>query len=371
MRLVATKSVEPGTKLGKPIFNDNGQVLLFEGVELTERVLERLLNLGISFIYIYDERTEDIVVEDVITDETRHKAIKFIKREFQSISNDLKLNMSINCDYLSRNFSEVVKSILSDIKQKEDALALLSDVYVYDNYIFTHSLNVTVYTLALAVEVGFTEKQLMEIGLGALLHDVGKMAIPSEILNKPGRLTREEFDVIKTHPKVGFDMLKNLPNISLVTAHCALQHHERMDGTGYPQGLTNESIHLYAKLIGIADVFDAVTSHRVYRRPMLPHEALELLYSGVNTQFDKRLVEAFSRAVAVYPVGVTVTLNDEREAIVIKQNKQLSSRPVVRVISEKGKKLESSYDINLMQQINITIVEIESTQAAPASSKKE
>ncbi|WP_100405336.1 HD-GYP domain-containing protein [Bacillus solitudinis] len=363
MRLVATKSVEPGVKLGKPIYNDNGQTLLFEGAVLSERVLARLINLDIAFIYIHDERTEDIIAEDVISVQTKQTALKSIKMEFESIAKDAKLKKSVNGDYLSRSFSLVIESILKDIKSNPDTLALLSDVYVYDSYIFTHSLNVTVYALALAVELNFTDKQLLEIGVGALLHDIGKMVIPMEILAKPGRLTEEEFKEVKKHPKAGFDLLRNLPNISLLSAHCALQHHERLNGGGYPQGLEAEEIHPYGKILGIADVFDAVTSHRVYRRPMLPHEGLELLYAGVGTQFDKTLVEAFSRAIAVYPVGLTLTLNDGRVAIVIKQNKQLSSRPVVRVISDGKTNLETPYDLDLMKEINVTIIETESTLA--------
>ncbi|GAE33233.1 HD-GYP domain-containing protein [Halalkalibacter akibai] len=254
--------------------------------------------------------------------------------------------------------------ILADIKNNKDALAILSDIFVYDSYIFTHSLNVTVYTLGLAVELGFTEKQLMDIGMGALLHDVGKMAIPTEVLNKPGRLTVEEFEIIKSHAKAGYDMLRNAPNISLLSAHCAFQHHERIDGTGYPQGLKGNQIHYYAKLIAIADVFDAVTSNRIYRKPMLPHEGLELLYSGVENQFDQSLVEAFRKTIAVYPAGLKVKLSDGRVGIVVKQNKQLSTHPVVRIIEEHSRELANPYQLDLVEQLNVTIVETETTLAA-------
>ena len=237
MRLVATRSLGAGEKLGKPIYNDNGQILLHKGALLTERVINRLFEMGISFVYIEDARTNGIDVADIVSDATKKAAVKTIKDEFLHIAKDMKLKKVFNGDHFSKGFSKVVKTILSDIKNNEEALALLSDVYVYDNYIFTHSLNVTVYTLGLAVELGFNEKQLMEIGMGALLHDVGKMAIPVEILNKPGRLTADEYEAVKNHAKAGFDMLRRIPNISLLTAHCAFQHHERLDGTGYPRGL--------------------------------------------------------------------------------------------------------------------------------------
>ncbi|WP_227937384.1 HD-GYP domain-containing protein [Alkalihalobacillus deserti] len=364
MRLVSTRSVTAGSKLAKPIYNDNGQVLLFQGAELTDRVLNRLSQLGFTFIYVQDERTDDIDIENVVREETKRKAVKTIKKEFQVIANDLNLKKTFNGDHLSKDFSKVIKAILSDIKENENALTILSDMFVYDSYIFTHSLNVTVYTLGLAVELGFNDKQMMDIGMGALLHDVGKMAIPVEVLNKPGRLNDEEFSIIQTHAKAGFDMLRNAPNLSLLTAHCAYQHHERLDGTGYPQGLKDNQIHYYAKIMAIADVFDAVTSNRIYRKSMLPHEGLELLYAGVGKQFDKTLVEAFRRTIAVYPAGLKVKLSDGRMAIVVKQNKQLSTHPVVRIIEENNIEISPSYDVDLMKQLNVTIVETETTLAA-------
>ncbi|MDT8858677.1 HD-GYP domain-containing protein [Alkalihalobacillus sp. MEB130] len=366
MRLVAVRSVTAGAILAKPIYNDNGQILLCEGVELTERSLTRLYELGISFIYIHDKRTNDIEIETGVSLETKRKALKAIKSEFQAISNQVKLKKSLNLDHFEKDFAVIIRAILSDIKNNDNALTLLSDMFVYDSYIFTHSLNVTVYTLGLAVDLGFSDKQLMDIGLGSLLHDVGKMVIPLEILNKPGRLTDEEFQVMQEHSMAGFNILRNIPNLSLLSAHCALQHHERLDGTGYPRGLKHDDIHYYAKMIAIADVFDAVTSHRVYRKPMLPHEGLELLYSGVGNQFDQNLVEAFRRTVAIYPVGLTVTLSDQRVGIVVKQNKQLSTHPVVRIIEENGVELKETYDIDLMKQYNVTIVATEATLAAAA-----
>ncbi|ARK31964.1 HD-GYP domain-containing protein [Halalkalibacter krulwichiae] len=364
MRLVSTRSVEVGAKLGKAIYNDSGQVLLNTGAMLTERVLNRLIGLGYTFIYIQDEQTKGVEFNSVVKEETKRLAIHTIKTKFQTIADGIQLRKSLNCDRLNKDFSKVVEVILDDIKNNKNAVEILSDVFIYDSYIFTHSLNVTVYTLRLAIELGFSDKQLMEIGLGALLHDVGKMAIPVEILNKPDRLTDEEYQMIKSHARAGYDLLRNVPNVSLVTAHCALQHHERPDGTGYPQGLKGNEIHLYAKIIAVADVFDAVTSNRIYRKPMLPHEGLELLYSGVGHQFEHSLVEAFRNTIAVYPVGLRVKLSDGRKGFVMKQNKQLSTHPIVHVTEEHNLVLAIGYDIDLTKHLNVTIIETETTLAA-------
>ncbi|WP_209125036.1 HD-GYP domain-containing protein [Alkalihalobacillus sp. BA299] len=363
MRLVSTKSLNENACLAKPIINDNGQVLLQQGVPLTSRMIQRLIELGITFVYIEDELTADVGAKEGISDEVRFRAIGTIKSEFNEICDDLKLKKSFHNARLNQNFAKVIRSILSEVKNNPKALSLLSDVYLYDSYIFTHSLNVTVYTLALALELKFNEKQLMEIGMGAILHDVGKMAIPTEILNKPDRLTNEEFSIIKSHAQAGYEILKDQPNISLLTAHCAFQHHERINGSGYPRGIKGDEIHLYAKIIGVCDVFDAVTSNRVYRSAMLPHEALELLYSGVGTLYDKEIVEAFRNTIAMYPVGITVGLSDGREGIVVKQNNELSTRPVVRIICEDDQKV-APYEVDLMKHVNVTITKCETVLAS-------
>ncbi|GAE30290.1 HD-GYP domain-containing protein [Halalkalibacter hemicellulosilyticus] len=363
MRLVSTQAVTEGDILAKTIHNDSGQVLLQEGISLSSRMIGRLHELGISFIYIKDDRTADIEIEEAIQRETKQNAIKTIKREFRVVSEKSTLNKAFNSPQMNKHFSKVIDEILNDLNSHQQALSILSDVITYDNYVFTHSLNVTVYTLRLALELNYNEKQLKEIGLGAILHDVGKMMIPLEILNKPGKLTDEEFSMIKAHASEGFEYLRKQHDVPLLAAHCAFQHHERLDGSGYPRGIQHNEIHEYAKVIAIADVFDAITSQRVYRHAMLPNEALELLYAGAGTQFDQSLVEAFRSVVALYPEGLSVTLSDGREGIVVKQNQSLTTHPIVRIIRENGCDLQDCYDLDLAQQLDVTIVKIESILA--------
>lgn len=369
MRLVPTEILKEKDKLAKSIFNENGQILIHVGVPLTRRIIDRLIDIGITYVYIEDDKTSDIISQSVITEETRVRSINQIKSEFTSIADEMKLKKTFNGDHLSKNFTQIVSDLLDEIKGNDDVLTVLSDVFLYDSYIFSHSLNVTVYSLGLALELKFSEKKLMELGLGAILHDVGKMLTPNEILNKPGRLTNEEFEIIKKHTTDGYKMLKDLPNIPLLTAHCAFQHHERLNGTGYPQGLAGDKIHPYAQIIGICDVFDAVTSNRVYRRAMLPHEGLELLYTGVGTQFDTELVKSFSKTIAIYPDGLTVGLSNGCTGVVSKQNKELSTRPVVRVLTENGTEV-NPYEIDLMKHVNITITDCEDVFADLSASSK-
>lgn len=366
MRIVATALLKENTKLAKPICNENGIPLIQSGIPLTRQVIDRLIGLGIAYVYIEDDRTNDIDAKPVISEKTRAESIQLIKREFTKIADEMRLKKRFNGDHLSKDFSKIIADILEEIKSNNDALMMLSDAFLHDSYIFSHSLNVTVYALGLALELKLSDKQILELGLGAILHDVGKMLTPPEILNKPGRLTKEEFEIMKQHTIDGFQMLKDLPNIPLLAAHCALQHHERMNGSGYPRGLKGDEIHLYAQILGICDVFDAVTSHRVYRRAMLPHEGLELLYSGSGTLYNTELIRAFRNIVAIYPDGLEVMLSDGRSGVVVKQNHELSTRPVVRIFKENGMEVKP-YDVDLMKTMNVTIVSCEMVLAEPVA----
>ena len=166
---------------------------------------------------------------------------------------------------------------------------------------------------------------------------------------KPDKLTEEEFAEIKKHTESGFMILKEVKTIPLVVAHCAYPHHERLDGTGYPRGLKDDEIQYFAKIIAVADVFDAITSNRVYRNAMLPHEVLEILYAGCGRLFDLKIVEAFRSAVAIYPVGVTGELSNRTLGTVKKQNMGLGDRPIIEIMEEDGKSLDEPYQIDLSE----------------------
>lgn len=360
MRLVATSTVEPGTILAKTIYNDRGQALLSDGVELSNKTLQRLNQLGISYIYIKDSKTEDISFVDPISEKLRREAVTAIESTFKQLHSDAALSSSIVIEKASKRFTEIIRNLLTEIKSNDDLFAILSDVYTYDSYIFTHSLNVTMYSLAIGIEMNLTQKQLELLGMGAILHDVGKMKVPEEILLKPGKLTAEEFEEIKKHPEDGFNILRNVPNISLLVAHCAYQHHERLNGSGYPRGIQEEDIHCFGKIIAVADVFDAVTSNRVYRQAMLPQDGLEILFAGVGTLYDEKVVDAFRMAVAIYPVGITVELNDGRKGVISRQNLGLSDRPVVRVLEESGQAV-TPYELDLSETLDVVITGCDTT----------
>ena len=274
MRLVGTKNIKENAVLAKPIYNERGKILVNSGVSLDNKLIKRLLDLGISYVYLKDVNTTDIKVNSVISDQLKWEAMSTIEQSFLKIKNADSASILMIMEKSAPSFKKLIGKVLEELKNHTELFSLMSDVYLYDNYIFSHSLNVTLYTLALGLELKLSPKQLEILGLGAILHDVGKMNVPLEILMKPGKLTEEEYEVIKKHAEAGFEMLRKVESMPLLVAHCAYQHHERINGSGYPRGLKEEEIHLFGKILAVADVFDAITSNRVYRDALLPHEAI-------------------------------------------------------------------------------------------------
>lgn len=362
MRLIALENCGPGTKLGKSIYNEKGKVLLTKGTELTPPLIKRLRKYNISAVYIEDELSEGIEIVEAIPAELRIEAIGLITEGFHIIA-DLRSSRHVQgmmkSDRVIRSFQKVFRDIHSYLSSNQQALNLLATTKIHEDYVYTHSLNTSMYTCQLAIENGLPIKSIEEIGLGAMLHDLGKVYIPKEILNKPGKLTGEEFDVVKKHCELGFEILRKIDGLPLSVAHCAFQHHERMDGLGYPRGLTENEIHRFAKLLSVADVFEAVTSSRVYRAAMLPHKGLELLYAGSGTQFESRQVQLFKECIAVYPPGLPVKLNDGRVGIVSKYHFRSAGRPEVRIFRDEEGRNVSPYEIDLTasEHLAVDIVE--------------
>jgi HD-GYP domain-containing protein (c-di-GMP phosphodiesterase class II) len=363
MRLITLDRCRQGLKLGKSIFHENGKVLLTEGTELTDTLIARLKRFNIFTVYIHDEASEGIEIVDSIPDELRVEAMNLITEGLDSIAG-LKTKTSniqgmMKTGRAIRSIQKIFKDLVSSLNENRSALNLLATTKVHENYLYTHSLNVSIYACQLALENGLPLKNIEEIGLGAMLHDVGMLYLSQEIINKPGKLTNFEYEQIKAHSELGFDILRSFHEIPLTVSHCALQHHERIDGTGYPRGLKDKDIHNYAKILSVADVFDAITGHRSYRRGLLPHKGLEILYAGSGTQFDNKQVQLFRDCIAIYPQGLTVKLNDGRIGIVSKYNFKSVGRPEIRIISDEEQQDVQPYeiDLSLSDQLTVEIVE--------------
>lgn len=361
MRLITLNHCKPGIKLGKTIYNTNGKVLLAAGTELTSSLITGLKKHNVFTIYIEDDVSEGIEIIESIPEELRIEAVNVITEGLDTIAGlkTAKIRGMMKSERAIRSFQKIFKDILNCLTETQTALNLLATTKIHENYLYNHSLNVTVYACQLAIANGLPLKNIEEIGLGAMLHDIGKVYIAKEILNKPGKLTAEEFEHIKSHSELGFEILRKIHEIPLTVAHCAFQHHERIDGSGYPRGLTGDEMHKYAKILSVVDVFDAVTSHRVYRESLLPHRGLELLYTGNGTQFEPKQIELFKGCIAIYPQGLTVKLNDGRTGIVSNYNFHAVGRPVIRIFRNEENEDVQPYEIDLAEknQLSVEIVE--------------
>ncbi|MDT3425128.1 putative nucleotidyltransferase with HDIG domain [Paenibacillus forsythiae] len=353
MRLVPINRLQEGMRLGRKIYNDEGLVLLSDGVVLNASLISRLSRIDIGYVYIHDELTEDVEIPDILQGETRNQALKTIRTQFQEMSGASGIRKGFY--HLDKKFSKVMDSILDDMSGQEDPMIMLHDMHTTDNYLYSHSLNVCLYTLVLGIAYGYSRSDLNMLGLGALLHDIGKTQIPVKIVQKPGMLNDEEFRHMQAHTEIGFKILKEEPNIPLLVAHCALQHHERINGSGYPRGLLGPQIHEFAKWIGVADSYDAMTSSRVYKKAMLPHQAVEALYVGSGTLYEQQQLEIFRDRVAIYPIGLHVRLSNGETGVVVRIDPSLPHRPVVRVIEGPEREKITPYELDLRKTLSVII----------------
>lgn len=366
MRLVPVRKLQEGMRIGKKIYSDEGVILLADGVTLTAQLIRRLIELDIGYIYIEDSLTEGITIPEMLQEETRRNALQNIRKNFQRLSETSKMVKSYF--HLGKDFSKVMESILKDVSSQEESMILLMDMNTADHYLYKHSLNVCVYSLILGIANGYSEDQLMVLGLGALLHDIGKTQIPQRILLKPHKLTDEEFHMMQAHTEIGYKILKDEPNIPLLAAHCAFQHHERMNGSGYPRGIKGNDIHEYAQWVALADSYDAMTSHRVYRPAMLPHQAAEVLYAGSGTLYDQKKLELFRDRVVIYPPGLTVKLSTGETGVVSKIHLSTPHRPVIRIFGDaEGQALQAPYEMDLARKLSVIITDVDGTDAMPVS----
>ncbi|UUZ79500.1 HD-GYP domain-containing protein [Paenibacillus sp. P26] len=360
MRLIPTKSCPPGMRLGKCIYNEDGIILLNEGVELTVGLVGRLQRLGIDFIYIHDPVTDDIQVEDPISDETRIKALAEIRTNFGHFMENASKSKFSKSHTLGRAFGGVMKMIIDDLSGKPDTLLMLMNMNVMGNYLYQHSLNVCIYATMLGMVSGYSKDESLALGLGALLHDIGMTKIKTELIMAPRKLTGDELQEVKRHTEIGFKLLKDEPNIPALAAHCAFQHHEREDGSGYPRGIQGKDIHEYAKWIAVADSYDAMTTHRPYRSAMLPHQAMEALFAGVGTWYEQKKVALFRDNVALYPLGLSVQLSTGESGVVVSIHYAVPHRPVVRVLKDAdGRPVAAPYEVDLSQKLTVFISHVD------------
>jgi HD-GYP domain-containing protein (c-di-GMP phosphodiesterase class II) len=299
-------------------------------------------------VWVDDELSEGIVPQTVITDETRRKTAGAVGSALNEARSALTKGKGLSDSALS-DLSDVADLVSQEVQNTPDVALHLADMMGADQYLLQHVVDVTALGVLLARRafhdhgwVDFTgrrrfdgvESRLQKIGLGLLLHDIGKLIVPKDVLDKPGRLTEEEWAVMRRHPVVGCDMLGD--DASFLVRAVVRHHHERWDGKGYPDRLAGNRIHQFARIAAVADVYDAVTSERVYKPAAPPHVGVEIVQTGAGTHFDPEVVGVFSKVVMPYPPGYEVDLADGRRAVVIDVDVDQPFRPHVRVRNDDG-----------------------------------
>ena len=249
---------------------------------------------------------------------------------------------------------ELFSTMMEELLSKKNILVNLVDIKSMDNYTYQHSVNVAVLSLILGLRLKLNRIELQDLCIGALVHDIGKILTPKSILLKEDTLTESELEIMRQHTTKGFDYIKNIPEVTAMSRAIALQHHERYDGSGYPEGRKGEKIHKFGRIVAIADVYDALTSDRPYRRALSPSEALEYIMAGGASQFDYEMVKTFAQVIVPYPEGTLVALSTGEYAVVEEVFQNYPLRPKVKIIkSDIPDRINAV--VNLIEALDIVI----------------
>ncbi|HHW15668.1 MAG TPA: HD-GYP domain-containing protein [Firmicutes bacterium] len=310
MRYLPISQVSEGMVLGRTVFDAAGNPLLTEGTRLTSAYVDRLRELGYPALYIRSAlEPETFDFAEPVRQETRLKA-QAVLRELAADLADKGITPK-RLEAAQGLVAEMVDELLG---QDELVLSVM-EIRSLDSYTFSHSVNTCILSVMAGISLGLDRSRLIDLGVGALLHDLGKIFVPREILTKPGPLTVEEFSQVQTHCRRGYNLLRD--QVNLLSAHVAYQHHERADGSGYPRGLRRDEMILFARIAAVADSFDAMTSNRVYSQALLPDHAIGVLFRETPARYDFECVRALARYVAAYPIGSVVRLESGESGEVV------------------------------------------------------
>ncbi len=375
--------------MGDDIYDEYNRLLLGRGATIKGAYVTRLKRMGLPALYVQDADTSDIQVPKVIPPAARTKALKNLTDTFSAISKSTEdfrqLSMEAAHENIqSKKFMDTFKSLthnqgidqlVGDVNtfidqlMNRDVIVGLNSIKTHDGYTFQHSIDVTIMAVLLARKLGWSEERLRDFGIGCLLHDMGKIFVDAEILNKPDRLSEEEFERMKAHPTMGYELIKTIaPSISYLIPHVAYQHHERQDGSGYPRGLKGDNtlgehkpnmIHDFGAVAAVADIYDAMASDRPYRSGWPADRIVGLIGDSSGTHLNTRVVDVFLKTVAPYPIGTMVrVLNGAYEGykgVVADVDDSVLNRPKVRLLFNTEDERIDAVEIDLKEEEEIKV----------------
>jgi putative nucleotidyltransferase with HDIG domain len=327
-----------------------------------ESQVESMKRQGVCSLYINVDKGRDTAVDTVQPvaeasdiqkrEEEYYKELQRAKAVYsqaletaREVLNSIKKGTTFSLEKVEKAAESVVESI----KRNPDTLISLSQLKGYDEYTYTHSVGVSILMTSLANSMNYTGERLVQATIGGLLHDIGKMRIPEAILNKPGKYTEWEFKVMKKHPEHGLEIVKDRKNLSEFSKTIIIQHHERFNGGGYPHGLKGKQIEEVGLISAVADVYDALTSNRVYRAAWPPQKALAMIFQGANEDYSRRIVELFTKHLGIYPAGSFVKLVSGAMGVVTRVDRgNLLAPRIVMLFDENGKRLDKPVEMDLV-----------------------
>lgn len=326
--------------LAKDVFDDCDRILLSAGIRLKTDLVDLLGKYRIYSVWVETvaDNHEITAMQDTVNMATRMKLVENIQKTFCSDN-----GIATYLPYLYKNIEQVV----GEISARNDVLIYLNDINVKSDYLFVHSVNVGLFSIVLGKAMGLCPAELCVLGMGGLLHDIGKTHIARSIIEKNGLLTADEFAEIKKHPLAGYNILKTKGNVDECVMLMALQHHERYAGLGYPNNIKGEEIHPFSRIVAVADVYDALTTDRVYRSRLASAEAMKIVAGGQGIQFDSMVIETFKKVTVPYVIGKLVELSNGLRGMVMHLNAANLARPVVWTVQG---------NINLLHERKVNIV---------------
>lgn len=351
MGVVPLDKVKTGMITERAVLDIDGKLLLGKGTQIDDGYLKRLKEIGIPALYIFDERIGKVEYEEVLSERTRMETLK-VTRE---VMNNVRLNSGFDVSKVNR----VVKDLITEMMTSKDLLIALVEMRTANDSGFYHSLNTTVLSVITGMALGYNVKKLLQLACGALFHDIGIVLLPAALINKKTPLTPDENALVMKHSELGFDILRKKNGVSLLSAHVALQHHEKFDGSGYPRGLLGQEISELAKIVSITAIYDNLVSVSREIGRVLPHQAVEYMTSYSGKWFDPDILQVFIKTIALFPVGSTVLLNSGDLGLVTKANKNFPTRPTIRVFKDyQGTDLNPPFEIDLAKNIDYFVKDI-------------
>ena len=325
MRYIPVNQLKEDMILGQELYNAEGRVFLEKHTILTGENISYIAFLGIPGIYVDDEFSKEAQVKEIIVPEVKRTAVSIINDMFSKTEHG-------DVDKDDERIKAIVEEIINNILENKDVMMNLLELKTYNDYTFFHSTNVAVLSGVIGAKCNISDIEMEALVTAGFLHDIGKIFIPPEIINAPRQLTEAERIIMNDHPRLGYELLVNHFHFDDIVTRAVYEHHEWVNGNGYPRRISKDRIMFISKILRAADVYDAMTSNRPYHAPFLPSEVMEYIMSRAGMEFDQGVVRVMSKELCIFPVGCEVELSDGSHGIIVGNHKGFVMRPAIKLI---------------------------------------